>query len=173
MTEKDSKDTNTPVAGPLTHIDERGEARMVDVGAKAATAREAIVRGAVRMKGETLALIGEGTAAKGDVLAAARIAGIMAAKRTGELIPLCHPLPLDMVEVRFRADTEGSRLEIETRARTTARTGVEMEALVAAATAAMTIYDMCKSYDRSMVITDLRLVRKSGGKSGIFERKEE
>ena len=159
--------------GPLSHLNERGEARMVDVGAKPATEREAVVRGSVRMQPETLVLITEGNAAKGDVLAAARIAGIMAAKRTGELIPLCHPLPLDWVEVRLRPDTEDSLLEVEARARTTAKTGVEMEAFVAASIAAVTVYDMCKSYDRTMVVTDLRLVSKSGGKSGVFVREED
>jgi len=159
--------------GPLTHLDERGEARMVDVGEKRATEREAVVRASVRMRPETLALITEGGAAKGDVLAAARLAGIMAAKRTGELIPLCHPLPLDLVEVRLSPNTGGSLLEIEARVKTTAKTGVEMEAFVAASIAAVTVYDMCKSYDRTMVISDIRLVSKSGGKSGTFVREEQ
>ena len=143
---------------------------MVDLGAKAVTAREAIARGHVALSREALALVRSGSAAKGDVLGVARIAAIQAAKRTSEWIPLCHPLPLDALEVELRPESEPPRIEIEARARTTAKTGVEMEALVAVSAAALTIYDMCKSVDRGMVIGDVRLVRKSGGKSGIYER---
>ena len=143
---------------------------MVDLGAKAVTAREAIARGHVALSREALALVRSGSAAKGDVLGVARIAAIQAAKRTSEWIPLCHPLPLDALEVELRPESEPPRIEIEARARTAAKTGVEMEALVAVSAAALTIYDMCKSVDRGMVIGDVRLVRKSGGKSGIYER---
>jgi cyclic pyranopterin phosphate synthase len=152
----------------LTHLDERGRARMVDVGGKPVTSREAVARGRVRMKPETLRLIAEGGAAKGDVLAAARVAGIMAAKRTHELIPLCHPLPLTFAGVDFelREEADAGVVDIEATARTSAQTGVEMEALTAVSVAALTIYDMCKAVDRAMRITDVRLIRKSGGKSG-------
>ncbi|MGE5591189.1 MAG: cyclic pyranopterin monophosphate synthase MoaC [Bacillota bacterium] len=154
----------------LTHLDERGQARMVDVGAKPETAREAVARGRVRMNPSTLRLIAQGEAPKGDVLAAARIAGIMAAKRTGDLIPLCHPSGLDSVTVDLRPDLGASTVEIEAVARTTGRTGVEMEALTAVSVAALTLYDMVKAVDRGMVIDAVRLVRKSGGKSGLWER---
>jgi cyclic pyranopterin phosphate synthase len=157
----------------LTHIDETGRAAMVDVGDKPDTARIAIVRGEVGMKAETLALIREGAIKKGDVLTVARIAGIMAAKRTADLIPLCHPLPLTYVDVRFELDEAGSRVLIEAEARTTGKTGVEMEALTAASTAALTVYDMAKAVDREMVIGGLRLVEKQGGRSGTFRREGE
>src|SRR3712207_6288126 len=150
----------------LTHLDERGQAHMVDVSEKADTAREAIARGVVRMLPATLAMITAGTAPKGDVLATARIAGIMAAKRTSEMIPLCHPLMLSHLAVEIRPDTAGSALEIEATVRTTGKTGVEMEALTAVSVAALTIYDMCKAVDRAMRITDIRLAEKRGGKSG-------
>jgi cyclic pyranopterin monophosphate synthase len=153
-----------------THFDERGRARMVDVGQKPESAREAIARGHVALSREAFEMVTQGTAAKGDVLGVARIAAIQAAKRTSEWIPLCHPLPLDALEIDFRPEPEPPRIEIEARARTTARTGVEMEALVAVSAAALTIYDMCKSVDRALVIGDVRLVRKSGGKSGVYER---
>ena len=143
---------------------------MVDVGAKAPTAREAVAGGAVRLSGDALRAVLEGRAGKGDVLGVARIAGIQAAKRTAEWIPLCHPLPLEAVEIAFRPDEEESRIEIEATARTTAKTGVEMEALVAVSAAALTIYDMCKSIDRGMSVEGVRLLRKSGGKSGTYER---
>lgn len=152
----------------LTHIDEQGRARMVDVGGKADTAREAVARGRVRMAPSTLELIRAGGVAKGDVLAVARVAGIMAAKKTGDLIPLCHPLPLTKVEVDFRFE-EGAVL-IQAVAATYGKTGVEMEALTAAATAALTIYDMAKAADKAMVIDEIRLVKKTGGKSGTYER---
>ncbi len=157
----------------LTHLDDRGRVRMVDVGQKAVTRREAIARGAVRMEPATLAAIVAGTLKKGEALAAARIAGIMAAKRTHELIPLCHQLPLEAVEVDFRPDPGGGAILIEARAATSARTGVEMEALTAASVAALTIYDMAKAIDRAMTIEALRLVSKSGGRSGRFARKGE
>lgn len=149
----------------LTHTDAEGRARMVDVGAKDETAREAVASGVVRMAPATLALIVAGGLPKGDVLAVARIAGIMAAKRTHELIPLCHPLPLTAVIVELRPATDGAAIVIEATARTVGRTGVEMEALTAVSVAALTIYDMCKAVDRAMEITDVRLLRKRGGKS--------
>ncbi len=139
---------------------------MVDVAAKADTAREAIARGVVRMQPATLAMIVSGEAPKGDVLATARIAGIMAAKRTHELIPLCHPLMLTRVAVEIRPKEAEAAIEIEATVRTTGKTGVEMEALTAVSVAALTIYDMCKALDRAMRITDVRLVEKRGGKSG-------
>lgn len=150
----------------LTHLDERGQAQMVDVGAKADTQREAVARGSIMMQAETLHLIMSGAAPKGDVLAAARIAGIMAAKRTPELIPLCHTLLLTHVSVTIEPDTEASALHIEARVRTRGPTGVEMEALTAVSVAALTIYDMCKAVDRGMRIGDIRLAEKRGGRSG-------
>jgi cyclic pyranopterin phosphate synthase len=156
--------------GGLSHLDERGRARMVDVGEKAVTRRFCIARGEVHMAPETLARIVEGTAPKGDVLATARIAGIQAAKRSDEWIPLCHSLPLDSVEVEFAVDSERSCVRIEARARAHARTGVEMEALVAVSAAGLTIYDMCKAIDRGMTIEAVRLESKSGGKSGEWTR---
>ena len=150
----------------LTHIGEDGAARMVDVSAKAETLREATAKGQVAMRPETLALIKDGTAKKGDVLAAARIAGIMAAKRTSELIPLCHVLLLEAVTVSF--ELRDSAVEITATVRTTGRTGVEMEALTAVSVAALTIYDMLKAIDRGMRIEAVRLVQKSGGASGDF-----
>jgi cyclic pyranopterin phosphate synthase len=156
-----------------THFDAKGRARMVDVGAKAATAREAIARGRVELSAQALAAIVSGTAKKGDVLGVARIAAIQAAKRTSEWIPLCHTLPLDALEVDFVPESSPPAIEIEARARTTAKTGVEMEALVAVSAAALAIYDMCKSIDRAMVIGAIRLVRKSGGKSGTYQRPDD
>ena len=173
MTDKKRTSRGPRAPSPLTHLDEQGRVRMVDVGQKAVTRREALARGAVRMEPATLAAIMGGQLKKGEVLAAARIAGIMAAKRTHELIPLCHQLPLELVEVDFRADQEYSLLEIQARAVTTARTGVEMEALVAASAAALTVYDMAKAIDRAMVIDGIRLVMKSGGRSGTFSRRGE
>jgi cyclic pyranopterin phosphate synthase len=154
----------------LTHFDEHGKARMVDVSAKAETDRVAVARGSVVMAPETLKLIQEGRAKKGDVLAVAQLAGIMAAKRTSELIPLCHPLPLTSVEVALDCDPARNAVEITATCRTTGKTGVEMEALTAASVAALTVYDMCKSVDRGMVLTDIRLQHKSGGKSGTYDR---
>jgi len=153
----------------LTHLDERGQARMVDVQDKADTVREAVARGEVVMRPETAALIQSGTAAKGDVLAAARLAGIMGAKRTSDLIPLCHPLPLTGADVSFEWDDARERLLIQASARTVGKTGVEMEALTAVTVAALTVYDMCKAVDRGMRIEAVRLVRKTGGKSGTYE----
>jgi cyclic pyranopterin phosphate synthase len=150
----------------LTHLDESGRARMVDVGAKDDTLREAVARGEVRMRPETLQRLATGDTPKGDVLAAARIAGIMAAKRAPDLIPLCHPLLLTHVAVDARLDVATSTVQIEATVRTVGKTGVEMEALTAVSVAALTIYDMCKAIDREMQIGAIRLVRKSGGRSG-------
>src|SRR5438270_12891276 len=152
----------------LTHFDAQGRAVMVDVSAKAETARAATARVAVLMQQETLEAIRSGQAKKGDVLGVARIAGIMAAKRTAELIPLCHPLPISAVTLDLTPSTDG--IEIEATVRTTGRTGVEMEALTAASVAALTVYDMCKAVDRGMRIEGLRVVHKSGGKSGDFSQ---
>jgi len=149
-----------------THFDSEGKVRMVDVSAKAATERLAVAKGVVIMKPATLEMIKRGEAAKGDVLAVAQMAGIMAAKQTSHLIPLCHPLPITNISVEFKLDEERSAVDITTTVRTTAQTGVEMEALTAVAVAALTIYDMCKAVDRGMRIESIRLARKSGGKSG-------
>ena len=154
--------------GRLTHFDAAGQAAMVDVSAKPETVREATARARITMLPETLALILSGTAKKGDVLGVARLAGIMAAKRTADLIPLCHPLPIAAVTVDLVADAELSVVEITATVRTTGRTGVEMEALMAASVAALTVYDMCKAVDRGMVVEGLRVVAKSGGASGDF-----
>lgn len=151
----------------LTHFDAAGAARMVDVGDKPATSRLAVARGAVRMAPATLALVREGRAAKGDVLGVARLAGIMAAKRTADLIPLCHPLALTKVEVDL--EPREGRVAIEARVAVTGQTGVEMEALTAVSVAALTVYDMLKAVDRGMVIEEIRVVLKDGGKSGRFE----
>jgi cyclic pyranopterin phosphate synthase len=153
----------------LSHLDTHGASRMVDVGEKPVSMRKARASGLVRMRPETAQLIRDRKAAKGDVLEVARLAGIMAAKRTAELIPLCHPLPLDALEIRFTF-LDAASLAIEAEARATARTGVEMEALVAVSVAALTIYDMCKSVDRGMAIDEVRLEEKSGGQSGHFVR---
>ena len=155
-------------ADGLTHFDAAGQARMVDVSAKPETVREATARARITMQPETLALILGGTAKKGDVLGVARLAGIMAAKRTSDLIPLCHPLPISAVNVDLKAFVDISAVEITATVRTTGRTGVEMEALTAASVAALTVYDMCKAVDRGMVVDGLRVVAKSGGASGDF-----
>jgi cyclic pyranopterin phosphate synthase len=152
----------------LTHFDESGAARMVDVAAKDATARSATARGAVEMAPETLAIVAEGRAKKGDVLAVARLAGIMGAKRTADLVPLCHPLPLSGVTVELTPDAARSRVEIEATVKVTGRTGVEMEALTAVSVAALTVYDMLKAVDKAMRLSDIRLVFKEGGRSGRF-----
>jgi cyclic pyranopterin phosphate synthase len=152
----------------LTHLDDKGQARMVDVSAKDATTRLATARGRIAMTAETLAMITERRAKKGDVLAAARIAGIMAAKKTHELIPLCHPLLISGVSVDFTPDMKASSIEVEATVKVEGKTGVEMEALTAVSVACLTIYDMCKSADRAMRIGDIRLVEKSGGKSGHY-----
>jgi cyclic pyranopterin phosphate synthase len=157
----------------FTHLDEQGRARMVDVGAKPVTLRECVARGAVRMAPETLAALTEGRTPKGDVLTVARIAAVQAAKRTAEWIPLAHPLPLDAVDVELRPDSTAACVAIEVRVRAQARTGVEMEALVAVTAAALTIYDMCKAIDRGMQIDGVRLIQKSGGKSGTWQREGE
>ena len=156
----------------LTHLDEAGRARMVDVGGKVVTAREAVAEGFIAMSPETLRAIAEERIPKGEVLGTARVAGIMAAKRCGELIPMCHPLPVESVEVQFdvpELEPDGSepvRLHVKATARITAKTGVEMEALTAVAVAALTVYDMCKAIDKTMEIGGVRLVSKTGGKSG-------
>ncbi len=156
------------MARRLTHFDKAGKAAMVDVSAKSESTRVAIAKARVVMLPATLTMILAGGAGKGDVLGVARVAGIMAAKRTSELIPLCHPLALSKVAVDFRPDSAASAVEITATCKLKGRTGVEMEALTAAAIAALTIYDMCKAVDRAMTVTDLRLVHKSGGKSGAF-----
>ena len=152
----------------LTHFDAAGDARMVDVAEKDATGRTATARGAVEMDPETLAVVAEGRAKKGDVLAVARLAGIMGAKRTADLIPLCHPLPLSGVTVALTPNPAASRVEIEATVKVTGRTGVEMEALTAVSVAALTVYDMLKAVDKAMRLTDIRLVFKEGGRSGRF-----
>ena len=154
------------LAQALSHVDSRGRVRMVDVGGKPPTLRTAVARGRVRVKPRVVRLIRSGEIAKGDPLQAVRIAGIMAAKRTAELIPLCHSIPLSLVEVDLRA--RGGGYDIEARVQTTARTGVEMEALTAVSVAALTLYDMIKAVDRTMVIGEIRLVEKTGGRSGPY-----
>jgi len=154
----------------LTHFDDAGDAHMVDVAGKRATRRVAVAHGRIRMRPGTLALIASGGHAKGDVLGIARIAGIMAAKRTAELVPLCHPLPLTRVAIAFRLDDAESAVHCEATAETVGRTGVEMEALTAVQVALLTVYDMCKAVDRGMVITEVGLEHKSGGKSGHWSR---
>lgn len=153
----------------LSHLDAAGKARMVDVGDKPATLREALAVGEIAIAPRVLRLIRSGRLPKGDVLAAARLAGILAAKKTADLIPLCHPLALDAVEVVFQ--TRRDRIGIRARVRTSGRTGVEMEALTAVSVAALTLYDMCKSADKGMTIGPVYLARKSGGRSGLYERR--
>ena len=153
----------------LSHIDAKGEAHMVDVGAKNHTQREAVVTGNISMKPETLAMILDGNAKKGDVLGTARIAGIMAAKKTSDLIPLCHPLALTKVTVDIEPDESLPGFQIRATARVNGQTGVEMEALTACSITCLTIYDMAKAVDRGMVISDIKLIEKSGGKSGIWK----
>ncbi|MCY4366951.1 MAG: cyclic pyranopterin monophosphate synthase MoaC [Chloroflexi bacterium] len=161
-----SRQPVTPVSDALTHLDDQGRAKMVDVGWKPVTDREAIARGSVRMLPETLRLIIEGQVKKGDVFTIAQLAGIMGAKRTSELIPLCHPLPLNKVDVELEADEANSSVNITATATTSGKTGVEMEALTAVSVAALSIYDMCKAVDRGMQIGSIRLVSKRGGQSG-------
>ena len=156
------------MADELTHLDQKGQARMVDVGGKPATAREALAEGRVRMSPETLKKALAGNSKKGSVRAAAEFAGIMAAKRTAELIPLCHQIALSSVTVEIAADEAASALVVTARARTTGQTGVEMEALTAVSIACLTIYDMLKASDRAMVIDGIRLLEKSGGASGDY-----
>lgn len=157
----------------LTHLDASGRARMVDVGEKDVTERLAVARGAVVMRPETVQLIIEGNVKKGDVLTVAELAGVMAAKRTSELIPLCHPLLLNQIDVTCTPNTQENRVEIEATVRVSGKTGVEMEALTAVSIAGLTIYDMAKAVDRSMRLTDVRLVVKEGGRSGSFRAEEE
>jgi cyclic pyranopterin monophosphate synthase len=154
----------------LTHLDAAGRPRMVDVSDKEATSRVAVARGEIRMEAATLSAIQAGVIAKGDVLGVAQVAAVMAAKRTWEFIPMCHPLMLTNVEVAFEIDAVESRVGIEVQVKTTGKTGVEMEALTAVSAAALTIYDMCKAIDRGMVIDSICLIHKSGGKSGVWER---
>jgi cyclic pyranopterin phosphate synthase len=155
----------------LTHFDKTGRAKMADVSGKVETLREAIVGGSVSMKPETFTKIMSGKITKGDVFAVARVAGIMAAKKTSEIIPMCHPLNLSHVEINFEPIKEKSRIDIEARVRIKAQTGVEMEGLVAVTAAGLTIYDMCKAIDRGMVLSNIHLVMKKGGKSGTFVAK--
>jgi cyclic pyranopterin phosphate synthase len=162
------KPSGSSRAPRLSHVDRRGRVKMVDVGAKAVTRREAIARGSISMSREARRLVRTGAVKKGDPLQAARLAGIMAAKQTAALIPLCHPLPLSSVDVELTPTGRG--YDIEARVRTDAQTGVEMEALTAVAVAALTVYDMVKAVDRAMVIDDVRLMFKSGGQSGIYRR---
>jgi cyclic pyranopterin monophosphate synthase len=165
-----SIEAHSMAATQLTHLDAQGQAHMVDVGAKDETEREAIAAGRVLMQPATLALLRAGNLPKGDVLGTARVAGIMAAKRTSELIPLCHPLLLTKVAVEFEFDENASAVEITATVRCRGQTGVEMEALTAVSVSALTIYDMAKAAERGMVISDIRLLEKRGGKSGIWER---
>ena len=153
----------------LTHIDAEGKAAMVDVSAKDVTARTATARGSVYMAPETLRLVIDGAVKKGDVLSVARLAAIMAAKRTSDLIPLCHPLPLEAIDVDLSCDPARNAVDIAVTCRTSGKTGVEMEALTAVGVAALTVYDMCKAVDRGMRLSDIRVVHKAGGKSGTFE----
>jgi len=155
----------------FTHINEEGRAKMVDVSEKVDTVREAVAIGSVSMKRETLERIKEGTISKGDVLAVAQVGGIMGAKNTPQIIPMCHPIMISGCDISFRIDFENTKIEITATTKTVGKTGIEMEALTAVSTAALTIYDMCKSVDREMVINNITLVKKSGGKSGLFERK--
>jgi cyclic pyranopterin phosphate synthase len=154
----------------LTHFNSDGEARMVDVGDKPTSARRAVAAGRISMLAETLELIQQGKHKKGDVLGVARTAGIMATKRTPDLIPMCHPLALTHVEISFEVDTENNAIECSVAAETRGQTGVEMEALTGLQITLLTIYDMCKAVDRGMVMSDLRLLEKSGGKSGHWKR---
>ncbi len=156
----------------LTHTDRKGRARMVDVTGKASTAREATAKGAVLMKEETLGLILANEVKKGDVLGVAMVAGIQAAKKTSELIPLCHPISITGIDLGFTPHISPPSIEITATVRIASQTGVEMEAMTAVAAAALTIYDMCKAADKAMVITDIRLMKKSGGRSGVYIRKQ-
>jgi cyclic pyranopterin phosphate synthase len=158
--------------GKLSHLDDHGRAKMVDVSDKDITSRIAVARGTIRMRAATLALILDDKIEKGDVFSVARVAGIMAAKKTSELIPMCHPLNITSVEIDLTPVENPARVEIEARVRVSGKTGVEMEAMTAVSVAGLTIYDMCKAVDREMSIGEIRLVKKSGGKSGTFIRKE-
>ncbi|AJA46403.1 cyclic pyranopterin monophosphate synthase accessory protein [Clostridium pasteurianum DSM 525 = ATCC 6013] len=154
----------------FTHINDEGRAKMVDVGEKAETEREAVVKGSICMERETLEKIKEGTIKKGDVLAVAQVAGIMAAKSTSSIIPMCHPIFITGCDINFNLDFENNKVDIICVVRTVGKTGVEMEAFTAVSAAALTIYDMCKAIDRGMVIKDIMLMEKSGGKSGVYKR---
>ena len=165
------KQTNETMA--LSHVDAEGKAKMVDVTDKKDTERIAVAKGEIKMAAATLALIQSGAMPKGDVLAVARVAGIMGAKQTPTLIPMCHPLLITGIEVNFVIDEVESRVLIEAKTKLSGKTGVEMEALTAVSIAALTIYDMCKAVDKNMVISNIRLVEKSGGKSGLFQREGE
>ena len=154
----------------LTHFDEKGKARMVDVTGKAVTSREAVATGSISMKSATLKLIKQDKVEKGDVLGVARVAGIMAAKKTSELIPMCHPLSITSVAIDFTINDKKNRVDITATVKVTGQTGVEMEALTATSIAALTIYDMCKAVDKEMIISEIMLLKKRGGKSGTFKR---
>ena len=155
----------------LTHINEQGRAKMVDVSEKQDTIREAVAYGNVYMKRETLKRIKEGTIKKGDVLSVAQVAGIMGSKKTSDIIPMCHPIMISGCDINFSLNFDENRVEIISTVKNTGQTGVEMEALTAVAIAGLTIYDMCKAIDREMIVSDVKLMKKSGGKSGLFERK--
>jgi cyclic pyranopterin phosphate synthase len=169
MPTSETNPSSKPIASDLSHFDAAGQAHMVDVGAKADTQRTAIARGLIRMQPATLKIITEGTAKKGDVLGIARIAAIMATKRTSDLIPLCHPLALTHVSVDFEIDAPADSIHCTVEVRTTGKTGVEMEALTAVQIGLLTIYDMCKAVDRGMVMSDVRVLEKHGGKSGDWK----
>jgi cyclic pyranopterin phosphate synthase len=154
----------------FSHLDEKGKARMVDVTAKKPSVREAVARGKVLMRPDIITLIERGEIPKGDVLIVAKIAGIMAAKKTGDMIPMCHPLELTGIDIEFTINAERGEITIEAKVKNVGRTGVEMEAMTAVSVAALTIYDMCKSADKNIVITDIKLISKHGGKSGPFVR---
>ena len=155
----------------LTHINEQGRAKMVDVSSKEETLREAVAYGCVYMKRETLQRIKEGTIKKGDVLSVAQVAGIMASKKSSDIIPMCHPIMISGCDINFNFNFDENKVEITSTVKTTGQTGVEMEALTAVAAAGLTIYDMCKAIDREMIVSNIMLMKKSGGKSGTFERK--
>lgn len=154
----------------LTHINEEGRARMVDVSDKDNTIREAVASGSIYMKKETLERIREGSIKKGDVLSVAQVGGIMGAKNTPHIIPMCHPIMISGCDINFELDFENNKIDIKASAKTVGKTGIEMEALTAVSVAALTIYDMCKAIDREMIISNIMLMKKSGGKSGLFER---
>lgn len=156
----------------LSHFDEKGKPRMVDVGSKPETERRAVAKGSVYMKPETFQLIQDKKIAKGDVLSVAQVAGIMAAKKTSELIPMCHPLNITSIKMSLNPDKEKSCIDIQAEVKITGKTGVEMEALTAVAVAGLTVYDMCKAVDKDMTISEIRLIEKSGGKSGIYKRND-
>jgi cyclic pyranopterin phosphate synthase len=154
----------------LTHLDKEGRAKMVDISEKPLTQREAVAKGSVYMKPETLRLIEDKKVPKGDVLCVSRVAGIMAAKRTSEVIPMCHPLNITSVDIKLNLDSKKNKVDIEACVKILGRTGVEMEALTAVSAAALTIYDMCKAIDKEMVISDIMLIEKRGGRSGVYKR---